>query len=436
MVKFITKTSLLCMGISLLTAWSSPGLAAPPTGTNTVSPATGASAAPPTTGAAKPKEKESKPQLDENRRPEVLEVNKIEPELTYREAYLDMREGSAFHKEEHQDFVDQLYLNLRFRRDRDLRNEVVLEPTIRTPRGNPKGLETVIEQAYVDFQLGRLFHATAGRKAEYDGSGFVTNPSDLLNEDRDQFDPLAQKQGKNFTRIGLRKGDFSLSVGYIPQAGQRARTGKLWIQSSAEVGNFDLHLQETIQETDKSTTGFSVSRFFGDVMELHYDGRYQSRQRAAEVQPERKFSVFEAEESSFYHLMGTRLVLTSKRTLILEGIQNQSGLEPIEMEAYHRDLESQSEDSNKPNPPTRLIGRNYGFLAYQDEESISKTMIGFSGLLNAADRSVFGTLTGRYSLSPITSVELSPTFFRGRKYSEFGELPFATAIHLIFRGRF
>ena len=378
-----------------------------------------------------------KPKIaEESKRPDILEVNKIEPELTYRMAYLDMREQSAFHKEEHQDYLDQLYLNLKFLRDRDLRNEVVLEPTIRTPRGNPKGtVETVIEQAYIDFQLGKYFHVTTGRKAEYEGSGFIVNPSDLLNEDKDQFDPLAQKKGKNFTRIGVRSGAFGLSVAYIPEAGQRLKTGKLWIQGSAEFLNFDLHLQETIQETDKSTTGLSVSRFLGDSLEVHYDGRYQTRQRSAAQQEERKFSVFDSKESSSYHLARTRVVVTSKRTIILEGIQNQSGLEPTEMEAYHRDVESQSDDT-RPDPPTRLIGRNYGFLAYQDEESIPKTLLGFSGLLNTADRSLFGTVTARYSLSPISSVELTPTFFRGRKYSEFGELPFATAVHIIFRGRF
>ena len=196
-----------------------------------------------------------------------------------------------------------------------------------------------------------------------------------------------------------------------------------------------MHLQETIQETDKSTTGLSVSRFLGDSLEVHYDGRYQTRQRSSSLQEERKYSVYDSQESSSYHLAGTRVVVTSKRTIILEGIQNQSGLEPTEMEAYHRDVESQSDDT-RPDPPTRLIGRNYGFLAYQDEDSISKTLLGFSGLVNVADRSVFGTVTARYSLSPISSVEFTPTFFRGQKYSEFGELPFATAAHVIFRGRF
>ena len=83
-----------------------------------------------------PKTKVPKP-AEDNKRAEPLETTKIEPELTYRMAYLDIREDSAFHKEEHLDYIDQLYLNLRFFRDRDLRQEVVLEPSIRTPRGNP-----------------------------------------------------------------------------------------------------------------------------------------------------------------------------------------------------------------------------------------------------------------------------------------------------------
>lgn len=373
---------------------------------------------------------------DDSKRPEILESTKIEPELTYRMAYLDMRESSAFHKESHQDYLDQLYLNLSFFRDRDLRQEVVLEPTVRTPRGNPNGpLETVIEQGYVRFALGKYLSVTAGRKAEYDGSGFVTNPSDLLNEDRDQFDPLAQKKGKNFSRISFKSGPIGLSIGFIPNLGNRLRTGRLWLQGAAEFWDIDLKVQQTIQETEKSTIGLSASRFFGDHFELHYDGRYQAKQRTAAEQEERDFSSYQRDDSSLYYLGGTRIVFANRRTIILEGIQNQSGLESFELEDYHHYLESQSDDT-RPNPPTRIIGRHYGFFAYQDEGTLSKTALGCSFLVNSDDKSVFSTISAKYTLSPITNVELAPTFFRGHKYSEFGELPFASAVNLIFRGKF
>lgn len=387
------------------------------------------------TAIPSPKSTSAKP-ADDIKRQEILESTKIEPELTYRMAYLDMRQGSGYHKETHQDYLDQLYLNLRFFRDRDLRQEVVLEPTIRTPRGNPNGsIETVIEQGYIRFALGKNWTITAGRKAEYDGSGFATNPSDLLNEDRDQFDPLALKQGKNFSRATFKLGKLGLSTGFIPNPGKRARTGKLWFQGALEFWDVDLKVQETTQETEKSTIGLSASRFFGDSVELHYDGRRQSRQRSATDQQERNFSSYQPDDPSFYHLAGTRILVGNRRSIILEGIQNQSGLETSEMQDYLQDVQVRDED-NKPDPPTRLIGRHYGFLALQDEESVAKMVLGFSVLANADDKSVFSTLSAKYSLSPITSVEFAPTFFRGRKFSEFGELPFASALHLIFRGRF
>lgn len=387
-----------------------------------------------TPAPSKPKVTKS---VEDTKAAEILETTKIEPELTYRMAYLDMRQDSAFHKEEHQDYLDQLYLNLRFFRDRDLRNEVVIEPTIRTPRGNPGGqVETVIEQGYVRFALGKSVSVTAGRKAEFDGSGFVTNPSDLLNEDRDQFDPLAQKAGKNFTRIAYKTGPAGVSVGFIPNAGNSARTGKLWLQGSVEAWDTDIKVQETAQDSDKVTLGLSVSRFFGDFFELHYDGRHQSRQRSAAQQEERKFSAYQYEDQSMYQLVGSRLIVASRRSLIAEVIQNQSGLDSTELENYHHSIEALSNDDKPKTPPQRIIGRHYGFIAFQDEATLPKTLLAVSALVNSDDKSVYGTLTGKYSLSPITSVEFSPTFFRGKKYSEFGELPFASSLNLIFRGKF
>jgi hypothetical protein len=379
--------------------------------------------------------------------PESKHEQKIfEPSLIYRISSLKPRLGSVYHKKDHVDQADQLYLTFKFIRNYDYRHEIVLEPSLRTYRNNPANWEApIIEQAYIESALSKNLSFTVGKKLEYDGSGFMVNPSDLLNENKDVFDSLYQREGVVFSRLRYQNSFGSFSLGYIPKRSQPSTKGKGWLAASTEIAEIDLKSQITVQESDKTTVGISAARFFGDHFELHSDSRYQRRQRSVAELDWMEFSPYigsnikdqKDDSPSLFYLVGSRYVIPPRRTLIFEYITNESGLLPPDFKKRNTVLRQETLESERVRePPTRLLGRHYIFFSYQDDDTLGKTHLALTTLYNLDDKSTYGTLSAKYTLSPITSVEFAPNFFPGLKDSEFGEMPFVHAYYLIFRGRF
>lgn len=378
----------------------------------------------------------------------AVETTKIEPQVLYRIGGLKPVKESVYHKEDHGDLADQLYLTLKYAKTYNYVHRVHIEPSFRTMRNNPATWEDfIVEQAFIETELFSPLLVTAGKKTEYEGSGFIVNPSDLLNENKDIFDPVYQNEGVVFTRFKLRTDAFSLGIGFIPRRGQPSNEGRFWGQFSTELFEVDLRLQYTAHQSEKSTTGLSVQRFFGGSFELHFDGRYQARQRspASEGNDYVKYSTYAGEDpntqsddtASGYYLGGTRFVFTPRRTLVLEYITNQSGLLPEEFKKFYADLRQVKKDNNKVrDPQTKLLGRHYGFFSYQDDDTLKSTHLALNVLVNTDDQSSFVSAAARYYVTPITSIELAPTIFRGELDTEFGEMPFSHAVYLVFRGRF
>lgn len=379
----------------------------------------------------------------------ISETTKFEPELIYRAASLVPVKESVYHDPKHVDFVDQIYIILHLTRTYNYVHEVVIEPAFRTLRNNPASWDKdhVVEQAYVESAIKPWLSLTAGKKAEFEGSGFFVNPSDLLNENKDVFDPLYQKEGVVFGRLTVRSGDFSLGLGYIPERGVAAKKGRAWMKASGQVAEIDIKLQATSQESEKATVGLSAQRFFGGAFELHTDSRYQSRQRDQKdgnVGP-MAYSAYSGidvkdnkdDDASGYYLAGTRYVFSHQRTFIAEYIQNQSGLLPDDFLRYFDQLRQDTIETKRViDPPTKILGRHYGFVGYQDDALIKGVHLSINALQNTDDNSNFVAMIARYHLSPITSIELAPTIFKGGKNTEFGEMPFASATYLVFKGRF
>lgn len=420
---------------------------------STPSPATGTAPAKPVAKKkAKPKAKpKAEPAAEPVQPADVApstEVTKIEPELTYRIAALSTRERSVYHKDTDLDQTDQIYAIARFSKMLDYQHEVVLVPRFRTDRENPvKYDQDFIEQAYIESAISSRFSLTAGKKAEMEGSGFIVNPSDLLNEAQEVFDPMYQQDGKVFVRFRYRLDDLSLGIGYIPKRGRAFDEGKGWLQLSKELFDTDVRLQATASATEKTTTGLSIQRFLGAAFEVHYDGRYQTRQRNQEVNflgPD-QYTVYAGknkesysdDEPSAYNLIGSRFVFTPKRTLIFEYIQNEAGLEAADFHTFHKDLRDRKAKSDTvSDAPKTLLGRHYYFSTIQDEESVKALKLAVFYLYNTDDHSAFSSVSLKYSLSALTSVEAVPTFFSGKVDTEFGEMPFSQATYLVFRGRF
>jgi hypothetical protein len=385
----------------------------------------------------------------------------VKPELTYRQAYLVPRKDAAFYRESYTDYADQIYLSLKLIKTYKLVNEIVIQPAVRTVRNKPKEIETVIDQAYARAVEG-AWHFTAGKINESYGSGFFVSPSDLLNEDRDLYDPLYQQEGKALTRIGWKTGLWNIALGYIPKQHKSAEDGRSWVLIEGDVAETDLMLQYTYSAKSLSTAGVAASRFFGEHFELHVDSRYQQRQRNTEEQPERVVFDCNAVDSidetartipgkelyclnptvddkaaSFYSVVGSRLVFTPKRTLILEGIQNQSGLARDEAEMYFNYVAIDRDVRNtETDPPTRILGRQYGFFAYQDEDSIADTMFNLSLLYNLNDQSFFANTELKYTINPMMNVSLVHMLLDGSEGSEYGETPYSQSTYVFVRANF
>lgn len=378
----------------------------------------------------------------------AVETTLIEPSLVYRVGKLWPRAASVYHKPEHGDYFDQIYATLKFQKTWNYVHTVVVEPGFRTKRENPSAWDDAhhFDQAYLESALTDDLLLTTGKKAEYDGSGFMVNPSDLLNENKDILDVVYQKEGVVFSRLKYRlPGDFSLGLAFIPVASASTDQGRALLQFSGEIKQFELRLSATAHAREKATTGLSVQRFWGEHFELHFDGRYQARQRdpAAEGNASIAFSQYHSndplvhDDASGFYLTGTRLVLTPRRTIVVEGIQQQAGLLPDDFKRFFGSLREKNATGFTPGtPPTRLQGRHYAFASLQDDDSLKATHLSANYLLNTDDKSSFTVLSVRRTLSPLTSVELSPTFFSGAADTEFGEEPFGQAYYLVFRGRF
>ncbi len=399
----------------------------------------------PAAAAAAKSEKE--PEKPKDAAP-VTETTVIEPNLVYRIGKLWPRAGSVYHKPEHGDYFDQIYLTLKFQKTWNYAHTIVVEPGFRTKRENPSAWDDLhhLEQAYVESAATDRLTLTAGKKTEYEGSGFIVNPSDLLNEDKDVLDQIYQKEGVVFTRVRVRMpGDFTLGVGFIPLASAPTNKGRGLLQLAGEVKQVEVRLNVTEHETDKSTTGLSLQRFVGERFEVHFDGRYQTRQRNPDTEGNQylEYSQYTShdpkvkDDASGYYLGGTRFIITPRRTFVLELIQQQAGLLPDDFAKYFGALRDEhAKGFGAKNPPTRLLGRHYVFTSLQDDETLPSTHLSANYLLNTDDKSAFVVLAARYAMSPLTSVELSPTYFRGSVDTEFGEMPFAQAYYMIFRGRF
>ena len=362
----------------------------------------------------------------------------VSANLAYRLAALKPDRQSPYDKESHQDFADQLYAIVKFSKTYKYIHHLVVEPAFRTIRNKPTRWDKdhLIEQAYLTSALSPHWQITAGKKTEYSGSGFTVNPSDLLHEAKDIFDPLNQREGERLVRLRYQSVHGSIGLGFLPNPGASAAEGRVWLQASGEPYSIDARLQITFQEADKFSVGLSAAKIVSQYVELHWDGRWQSRQRDPNTAQRDylNYSSYRQTTASGYYLVGSRLIFTPRRSLIIEGIQQQNGLLPVEMEAFLGDLNDRKlAGQNVGDPPGRLIGRHYGFVRFQDDESWDSSQLGISWLRNFRDHSSFLSLSARYYISPLTSVELAPTVFIGGPRSEFGSQPFDHGSYLIFR---
>lgn len=368
--------------------------------------------------------------------PGSSETTKIEPELIYRQASITPRKHSAFYREDTmKDYADQLYLSLRFSRSYDYQHEIVVSPVFYTRRNDPSEQEFRVDEAYIDSHLTEHFGIIAGKRREDWGSGYVVNPSDLINENEDMIDPLNQKEGDVFTRLYWQDTTWSLGLAFARSESRDAKEGRGWLTFKTTAFDTDIQLQQMMQQTEKGTTGWSFSRFFGDIFELHWDGRTQRRQHS--TSPERAYSSYEQKDPSQMHLVGSRIVVGSKRSIVVEGIQNESGLLPSELENYFKAQKQATKEGQTPDEPfTYITGRHYAFLAYNDEGLIPRTRIGANALMNLDDKSSFSSLVLEFHPSSITSLAYTPLFFAGSELSEFGEQPASQVHYLVISGRF
>ena len=185
----------------------------------------------------------------------------------------------------------------------------------------------------------------------------------------------------------------------------------------------------------------SLAKFVTDSLELHLDGRHQTTQRKDSEYTE--YNDLQFEDDSVYYVLGTRFVMSHKRTLVFEWIQNQSGLLKEELEIYHSVLVARKEAIDNsatneiiPDPYTQLVGRRFVALGLFDEETFSQWSAKLTGIISLNDQSSFVTTEIKYKPAPVYSISYAPTFFVGKDSSEFGQQPAHTAHYFVVHGEF
>jgi len=385
--------------------------------------------------------------------------SEIKPYLTYRYTVLQPREESVYKKKLHKDNVDQVYATFRFDRQVNYVNQVVLEPTMRTIRDNPRQYQWLFEQAFIDTKISKKLFVTGGKKSEFSGSGFFAQPSNLYQEFKDMFDPLYQNEGIVFSRLQFRGENTSFGIGLLPETGKDRKNGNAMAGITTELLQAEVDLQFKYNfERERSVTGLSVARFFGEIVEIHFDGSYRNFQKNSNAFIPvtdfdldgadysgghylwRDYSAVEEMDASGFYLMGTRLVLSPRRTLLAEYITQQNGLLPEEFERLFGDLKAEQEKSDTNEAvakiPRNLRGRHYAALSFQDDDTFDGVHVGVSYVSNLDDKSGYGGMSVKKFFSKATSFEFSPTIFVGKSFTEFGEMPFAVGYNLLLRGRF
>ncbi len=360
-------------------------------------------------------------------------------ELIYRQASVQIRPDSVLYREERdRDFADQIYASLALRRTDQYVHQVHLEPAFFTRRDNPGTTEFRLDQAYVVAKLSDSLGLLAGKKVEYRGSGFVLNPSDLLHERKDIIDQLNQREGVVMTRLDWRPtSNWMLGLGFVREVNRDFADAKAWMLIQGTLLDGELIAQVTHQASEKSTVGASYSRFVTDDVEVHGEVKFQSRQRGIALQVERPFSAYEFEDSSLAFLLGTRVVLPARLSLVAEWYQNQSGLAAVETEAFFQhQVDEQQAGRSVADPLTRPIGRNYTFAAIIADQFSKRWRAMLSALTNLDDRSSFASISIKFLPTNIAELAYSPIFFMGEELTEFGEQP-ASALHYFsVSGRF
>ena len=344
----------------------------------------------------------------------------ISPEVIYRKAFIDLNKNSVYYDDDYANYADQLYLSLKLSKTFNYVNEVVLDPTFRTQKSNPTQTEFLISQAYIHSFLNNNIFITFGKKLEFEGSGFFINPSDLMNERKDLYDPLLQKEGQFISRIGYQGSFLTASLSFRPKRGEDLESSTLLAKAYMSIWDIDTTIQYSINKKNKSTVGLSLNRFWSDYIETHIDSRFQLRQRDINEERERPFSSLQEDDPSIFLLAGLRGVLSSKRSIVLEYIFKQSGLDKDQTKEFLL-KDKADKKTKKPSVSSSIIGKQYVFLGYNDEDSIKKVKISLSSLYNIFDQSTFINPEINYTLSPIVSLSVSYMCNLGSSYTEFGE---------------
>jgi hypothetical protein len=359
----------------------------------------------------------------------------VNPELIYRFGALSIREESSLYDEgRDRDVVDQFYGSLTFRKDLDYTDTVFLQPAIYTLRENPSQIRTRFDQAYVQVALGEMLSLTAGKKLEIRGAAFMTNPSDLLNEDRDILDPLNQREGKGMVRMTWSGSGRSLGLGFLPKPGGSKDEGRVWMIGQARLGNFDSGFQLINNRGQKSTVGLTGSWFWGEKSLFYGEYRYQSKRRPAADQPEQEF-IAEQSKSIQQASLGLRQIMSDRNSVSIEYYMNNGGASTTELLDYFKSQEALRAEEKTPNDPfARLVGRDYAGISYHGDKLPYNLSLTTTYIANIHDKSSFISANFKYHRSELFSLAYSPVWFTGSRFTEFGENPVAQVHYLVVNG--
>ncbi len=320
----------------------------------------------------------------------------------------------------------------------------------------------LINEAYVDVAVTSGLELTAGRKRLSWGSGLAANPTDLLNPPRNPLEPEQQRTGAFLALAELSSESASMSAGVSApvETDERALPERLRFDSPLVVArvysllagtdfNFIYYLEG---EGSHQYGGLSLSRFFGDHVELHAEalvGDAPPPIPAVPHHPSCPVAERPAADLTAALISGGRYQLLDGSFVALEHLYSSAGFSAEELAAYKMSLPCvRTAMVESPPPPiptsvghpvdTRLIllRRHYGSVMFQrphlTEDRFEDVSVVGSVLTSLEAVSVVAQLRVGYRFAEGANVSVSGTYFGARSGEEFEMWPhrFASFVDL------
>ncbi|HEY5611635.1 MAG TPA: hypothetical protein VIL97_10530, partial [Thermoanaerobaculia bacterium] len=262
--------------------------------------------------------------------------------------------------------------------------------------------EIELGEGFVQLQATAWLDLTAGRVIEKWGTGYGWSPTAFVGPAKSPTDPNDRRsayQGTDMIRADLFARETNLSLYTLEDGAFAARVYRM-------IGQTDLSVYAHRDEHAKLRAGASLSRVFGDALELHADITHSSDGTRA--------------------LAGGQYTFANDVNFVLEVYHQDDGLSSDEWNAFRAlaDDPHSAQLANETYAPLRM-GKDYAFVRLARPFARRKAEAEIIAIANLRDGSSVTRLALTYKIRPNLSAYLIETEFFGGADGELAYLQVA-----------